>query len=275
MAAPRFHVETPLQPGPLSLPATVARHVRVLRLAAGDGITLFDGAGGEWQARLHTIERNAVVAEVETHQAIDREAARPVHIALGMPTNDRMDTLVEKATELGVASIQPLMTERSVLRLDGERAAKKAAHWQGVAIAACEQCGRNRVPQVMPIQSLTQWLSTMALGSADAADAQRWVLSTAQAPSVTARLHEAPTGALSGHAPIVALSGYAPIVALSGYSPIVALSGPEGGLSEQELALANTRGFAAVSLGPRVLRADTAPLALLALLTLNHPPTSP
>lgn len=266
MAAPRFHVETPLQPGPLSLPATVARHVRVLRLAAGDGITLFDGTGGEWQARLHTIERNAVTAEVQTHLAIDRESARPVHIALGMPTNDRMDTLVEKATELGVASIQPLMTERSVLRLDGERAAKKVAHWQGVAIAACEQCGRNRVPQVMPIQSLTHWLSTMALASAVPADAQRWVLSTAQAPSVAARLGEAQADAPSGPAPIVALSGP---------SSIVALSGPEGGLSEQELALATTRSFAAVSLGPRVLRADTAPLALLALLTLNHPPASP
>ncbi len=263
MAAPRFYVETPLQPGPLELPATVARHVRVLRLAAGDGVTLFDGTGGEWQARLHMIERHAVVAEVQTHQAIDREAARPVHIALGMPTNDRMDTLVEKATELGVASIQPLMTERSVLRLEGERAAKKVAHWQGVAIAACEQCGRNRVPQVLPLHSLSQWLSNMALGLEDSAAAQRWVLSTAQAPSVTARLGEAQAHASAGPAPFVALSG----------TPrIVALSGPEGGLSEQELALAAARGFAAVSLGPRVLRADTAPLALLALLTLTNAP---
>jgi 16S rRNA (uracil1498-N3)-methyltransferase len=260
MPVPRFHVPPALQQGLMTLPSAVARHVRVLRLAVGDGVALFDGTGGEWQASIHAVDRNTVVADLQMHLAIDREAARGVHIALGMPTNDRMDTLVEKATELGVASIQPLMTERSVLRLDGDRAAKKVAHWQGVAVAACEQCGRNRVPTVMPMQSLTAWLSALALAPTAPSDATRWVLSTAQAPTVAARLDAA--------LPKVP-SGLEPTVALSGPQPIVALSGPEGGLSEQELALATQQGFAAVSLGPRVLRADTAPLALLALLTLQ------
>jgi 16S rRNA (uracil1498-N3)-methyltransferase len=244
----------------MTLPSAVMRHVRVLRLAVGDGVTLFDGTGGEWQACIHAVDRHAVVVDLQAHRAIDREAARSVHIALGVPTNDRMDTLVEKATELGVTSIQPLMTERSVLRLDGDRAAKKVAHWQGVAVAACEQCGRNRVPTVMPMQSLTAWLSALALGPAAPSNATRWVLSTAQAPTVAARLDAAFPNTSAGMRPVVALSGT---------NSIVALSGPEGGLSEQELAMATAQGFAAVSLGPRVLRADTAPLALLALLTLQ------
>ena len=152
---PRFFCPAPLRTGDLlDLPAGAARHVQVLRLQPGDSITLFNhGPGwegvspcGEFEARVTLMGRSQVQVEIGAHQAVEREAQRAVHLAVGMPANERMDWLVEKAAELGVASIQPLMTERSVLRLAAERATKKVDHWQSVAISACEQCGGNRVP---------------------------------------------------------------------------------------------------------------------------------
>jgi 16S rRNA (uracil1498-N3)-methyltransferase len=165
-----------------------------------------------------------------------------VHIAVGMPANERMDWLVEKATELGVASIQPLITERSVLRLSGERAAKKTAHWQAVAIAACEQCGRNRVPVLHPVADLAQWLRALPASAV---------------PSVTAK------ALLSLSEDTVPL-----LQAFDRDLPVLLLVGPEGGLSPQEESSARTLGFQAVTLGPRVLRSETAPLAALAALAL-------
>jgi 16S rRNA (uracil1498-N3)-methyltransferase len=156
-----------------------------------------------------------------------------------MPANDRMDWLVEKATELGVHQIQPLITERAVLRLNGERAERKQSHWQGIAVAAAEQCGRTKVPVVMPVLTLAAWLAT---GAAGRAGHRCWVLSP--------------------------LAGVATVGNADG-RPVVALSGPEGGLSPDELTLAVAHGFAPCSLGPRVLRADTAPIALLAGLTIG------
>ncbi len=178
MAAPRFHVLGPLQRGELALPREAARHAQVLRLNAGDAVALFDGHGGEWSATILEVRRSDVVVQVQAHSTIEREASVRVHMALGVPTNDRMDALVEKATELGVATIQPLLTERSVLRLAGERAAKKTAHWQAVAIAACEQCGRNRVPTVLPMMALPLWLDGLAPRGADE---RRVLLSTTTA----------------------------------------------------------------------------------------------
>jgi 16S rRNA (uracil1498-N3)-methyltransferase len=160
---------------------------------------------------------------------------------VGMPANERMDWLVEKAAELGVASIQPLLAQRSVLKLQGERAEKKQAHWQGVAIAACEQSGRNRVPRVHPIIGLAQWLST--LGAASPASGARLLLSLAPQAQ-----------------PLRAAAGRE--------GQVLLLSGPEGGLAPPEEELALGAGFQRTSLGPRVLRADTAPLAALAALTL-------
>ncbi len=220
------------------MPAAVARHVRVLRLDRGDAVTLFDGVGGEWQAQIEQMQKDAVIVSVAAHHAIERETSIQTHLALGMPTNDRMDPLVEKATELGVASIQPLITERSVLRLTGERAAKKAAHWQAVVIAACEQCGRNRVPVIAPISTLNAWLEGLPRTSPGET---RWVLSTTQAPSTRSMTVDA--------------------------HRVLALSGPEGGLTPHEEAQAVALGFAPHSLGARTLRADTAPLALLAMLS--------
>lgn len=152
---PRLHVDSPLVAGAeLALPDAASRHVQVLRLQPGAALTLFDGRGGEWSAEVLAIGRKTVSARVGMHRDVERELATPVTLALGMPANERMDGLVEKATELGVAAIQPLVCERSVLRLAGDRADRKAAHWQAIAVAACEQSGRNRVPQVAPVRLL-------------------------------------------------------------------------------------------------------------------------
>jgi 16S rRNA (uracil1498-N3)-methyltransferase len=147
---PRFFVDLPLSAGAeLALPAGAARHVQVLRLQPGRVITLFNGQGGQWQASITHMGRSDVAVRIDTHHAVEREAPRRVHLALGMPANERMDWLVEKAGELGAASVQPLHTAHSVMRLAAERATKKQQHWQQVAVAACEQCGGNRVPACM------------------------------------------------------------------------------------------------------------------------------
>ena len=141
----RFFAGLPLATGDsLQLPDRAARHAQVLRLQPGDAVLLFNGQGGAFEATIVRMGRSEVEVRVGSHQPAEREAQRAVQIAIGMPANERMDWLVEKASELGAAGISPLMTERAVLRLKGERAEKKLAHWQGVAMAACEQCGRNR-----------------------------------------------------------------------------------------------------------------------------------
>ena len=247
---PRIHIDTPLSAGTLlALPANAARHVQVLRLQPGAPLTLFDGHAGEWSAEVVEMGRKTVTAQVLAHRAIERELATPVTLALGMPANERMDGLVEKATELGAAAVQPLVCERSVLRVAGERAERKAAHWQAIAVAACEQSGRNRVPAVGVATTFRDWLAAQAVG---AAPATRLVLSLdADARSLLDLLADAPSGLQPG----------AP-----GRPPVLVLSGPEGGLSPAELAAARAAGFRPVTLGARVLRADTAPLALLAIV---------
>ncbi len=235
---PRIHCPAPLAGGEdLSLPPGAARHVQVLRLQPGDGVTLFNGEGGEWEARIAHMGRSEVRVTVGAHHAIEREASREVHLALGMPANDRMDWLVEKATELGVASIQPLMTERSVLRVKGERADRKLLHWQAVAVAACEQCGRNRVPAIREPLPWTHWIAEAAL--------------PAKALVLSLQTQARPLSQ-----------------AAAGGAAVLLLSGPEGGLASQEESAAIERGFLPVTLGERTLRAETAPLAALAALTL-------
>ena len=248
---PRFHCPLPLTEGTeIDLPEGCARHVQVLRLQPGADITLFDGGGpllrgGEWTATVLHMGRTNVRVRVGAHQAIEREGARAIHLLAGTTAGERMDWLVEKATELGMASLTPLATERSMVRLQGERAAKKQAHWQAVAVAACEQCGRNRVPHIHPLASLAQ-----ALAPASAA-----AVATGVAP-LRLVLSLAP-----GSVPLRSvLAQAAPEAALQ------FLSGPEGGLSAQEEQQALAQGFVPVSLGPRVLRAETAPLAALAAL---------
>ena len=238
MNMPRFYCPTPLATGlALSLPAGAARHVQVLRLQPSDVITLFNGEGGEFDATVTRMGRSDVDVEVGAHHPVEREAARAVHLLAGITANERMDWLVEKATELGVASITPLVAERSVLKLKGERAEKKLAHWQGVAVVAAEQCGRNRVPTVHPAVTLAEWVKKAPPG-------ERWVLSLS-----------------AGTQPLAQVQGPAEGLRMT---PVTVLSGPEGGLSPTEEAAALAAGFAPVSLGPRVLRAETAPLAVLA-----------
>lgn len=239
---PRIFVDTPLHPGNMDLPDRAVRHVQVLRMQPGESLTLFDGQGGEWSAVI-TDMRKRVAVEVQMHRAVEREAPQRIKLAIGMPANERMDWLVEKATELGVSEIEPLATERSVLRLAGERAEKKLAHWQSVAIAACEQCGRNRVPQIQPIQGLQAYLAAIKISSANAKSFVLSLQSNAISLQQLRNLHPA-----------------------SEMNEMTFLSGPEGGLSSAEEAAAIEAGFVTLSLGPRVLRAETAPLVILSML---------
>jgi 16S rRNA (uracil1498-N3)-methyltransferase len=225
----------------LALPPGAARHVQVLRMQPGDALTLFDGSGGEYAAMVERMGRSEVTVRIDDHIAVEREAPRAVHLAIGMPANERMDWLVEKATELGVASIQPLMTAHGVLRLAGERADKKRAHWEAIAIAACEQCGRNRVPPVQEVATLADWLAALP----PAAPAEPRLLLSLR--SGTQALRRALAGSDAA-------------------APVTLLSGPEGGLSASEEDAALAAGFVPVTLGPRTLRAETAPLAGLVLL---------
>lgn len=239
----RLFVEPPLLAGTdRVLPEAATRHAQVRRVQPGDTLRLFDGLGHEAPAEVLAMGRREVTVRVGEPAAVDRELPFAVTLAVGMPGNDRMDALVEKATELGMAALQPLVCERSVLRLDGQRADRRREHWQGVAVAAAEQCGRTRVPAVAAVRGLAEWLAALPPAIAEA----RWLLcpDAAAAPAATV------------------------FAGRPGAAPVLALSGPEGGLTEAEQAAARANGFVPLSLGPRVLRADTAPLALLAALAL-------
>ena len=231
----------------IALPKAESRHVQVLRLQPGDGVVLFNGEdGAEWPAEIVRIGR----AEVELRLGTalpqpGRELPFAVTLALGIPANERMDALVEKATELGAAAIQPLICERSVVRLAGERAEARQRHWAAVAASASEQCGRVRVPTIGVPTRLGAWFRAL---DASEDTAPRWVLSlAASAQPAVEQMRQRSDGIANG---------------------LIVLSGPEGGLAPDEEASALREGFVPVSLGPRTLRADTAPLALLAWLGL-------
>ncbi len=244
----RLFVPLPLQAGgEISLPPGPARHAQVRRVQPGDVLQVFDGSGSDWPATVLAVGRSEVRVRLGAAVAVHRELPRAVTLALAMPANERMDSLVEKATELGVTGVQPLMSQRSVLRLAGERAQRKQQHWQAIAEAACEQCGRARVPQVAPVQELAAWLA--ALPKEPAGRGSHRLLLSLQPdarPLPTLLAHGAGPDAM----------------------PVLTLSGPEGGLAPEEEAAARAAGFVPVALGPRVLRADTAPLAVLAWLGL-------
>lgn len=236
MTIPRFYLPAlPPHAKRVELPPDAAHHAaKVLRLQAGDKITLFDGEGGEHPATITQINKLGVIAEIGPWQ--DRECESPLHVTLAqaISSGDKMDYTLQKAVELGISHIQPLSSERSVVRLSGERAEKRVRHWQQVVISACEQSGRNRVPEVAPILSLADWLGTLS------GDGIRLTL----APDATATLRELPPPC----------------------APLTLLIGPEGGLSGSEIRAAASRGFTAVRLGPRVLRTETAALAALAAM---------
>ncbi|BAN24090.1 ribosomal RNA small subunit methyltransferase E [Caballeronia insecticola] len=222
----------------LPLPDDVVRHVHVLRLQTGDAITLFDGAGGEYHGTLVDIARRAATARIDEHS--DREAEPPyrVTVAQGVAGGDKMDWLIEKAVELGVAGIVPITAERGVVRLAGERALRRQAHWQALTRAACEQCGRNRVPEIAPPRDLDAWLADLP-----DVDGELRLLLSPRADMTFATL---PADPPSG--------------------PVTLLIGPEAGFSPAEEEAIVAAGFSALGLGPRVLRTETAGVAVLAAL---------
>lgn len=233
---PRFFCPFPLNPGAtVELAATAAHHaLKVLRVGAGDTAILFDGRGGQWSATLNPAGKT-LRATLDEFDDIDREPPLALTLVQALAAADKMDLVVQKAVELGVSHIQPVAAKRSVIRLSGERAERRVEHWRNIAIAACEQSGRNRVPEVSPILDLPQYL-----GVAAQENALRFVCTPGTA------------GALRGIA--------APAV------PVALLVGPEGGFEENELLAARAAGFQPIGLGPRVLRTETAGLAAVAAM---------
>ncbi|HWA37615.1 MAG TPA: 16S rRNA (uracil(1498)-N(3))-methyltransferase [Burkholderiales bacterium] len=233
--APRFYVEDRLRSGvSLALAEDAGHHAaNVLRVRAGDPITLFDGSGGEYDARVTAIQKKKVTVDVLEHSPVERES--PLHIVLvqGVSSGERMEFTIRKAVELGVAEIRPVLTASSVSRPKGERAASRQAHWQRVAISACEQCGRNRLPPVREI------------GPVPGGPFEEGVLKLLLSPSAPLPLSKA----------------------LKKEQRIVVAAGPEAGFDEREEAAFLDAGFLPVTLGPRVLRTETAALAALAALS--------
>ncbi|MGH8217743.1 MAG: 16S rRNA (uracil(1498)-N(3))-methyltransferase [Steroidobacteraceae bacterium] len=238
MRTSRVYVAEPLSAQTLvEVGGPAANHIaRVLRLQAGAAITAFDGRGGEYQARIDAIRKDRVLVSVGAHRAIERESPLAATLAQGISRGERMDFVVQKATELGVQRIVPLITERTVVRLDAKQAQAKVRHWRAIVVAACEQCGRNILPQVSQPQGLEALLAERE------EPLQRLVLS----PSGEQRVRE-----------------------LAFRGPVLVLIGPEGGLSDTELEMAVRAGFQAVRLGPRILRTETAAVAALAALQLE------
>jgi 16S rRNA (uracil1498-N3)-methyltransferase len=236
MRLTRCYVPAPLSVGDTRrLPEDASTHVaRVLRSRAGQLLTLFDGRGGEYEATILDIDRLGVRVQIDAHRAIERESPLTVTLLQALARGERMDLIVQKATELGVAAIVAWGGERSVVRLDAHGLAKRCEHWRAIAISACEQCGRNRVPAIDAVADLTS-----ACTWADAASV-RLLLSPQADRTLTSLVQQA--------------------------SSISLLIGPEGGFSHDELALGKHYGFQGCRLGPRVLRAETAPLAALAAM---------
>lgn len=228
-----FPAEIPVH-GVVVLPAASAHHlIHVLRVRAGETVVMFDGRGSEYDAVVQRIDKSGVTLQVGESRAVDRESALEVTLAQGISSGERMDYTVQKAVELGVTEIQPLATERSVVRLDSARATKRVAHWQAIVAAACEQCGRNVVPAVLPVAALSTWLAASA-------DGVRLTL----APGAQMKLADLEKPG----------------------SRVMLLVGPEGGLSPRERSDAEAAGFRSVNLGPRILRTETAALAALAAM---------
>ena len=233
----RLHVEEELRPGTrLVLPEEAAHHAtRVLRLGAGDALMLFDGRGGEYEARIVALERGRASVAVEAHQARERESPLAVTLMQGISSGEKMDFTIQKAVELGVAVIQPVLTGKSRVRLTEHRRVAKLAHWRRVVTAACEQCGRNRIPAVREPRELGVCLEDLESGP----------------PRVLL--------AADGNETLAQAAG-------AGTRAIVLAAGPEAGFSAAEEALLVRAGFVRVRLGPRVLRTETAALAALAAL---------
>jgi len=225
-----------LEPGP-------SQHLsRVLRMQVGDSLILFNGNGGQYPAAIAAIERKSVIAATGEFQAVERESGLRLQLGIAISRGEKMDWVVQKATELGASVIAPLVTERSEVRLGGERGEKKLRHWQHIGSSACEQCGRNRLPLILPPQLLEQWVEGVVA-------------------DIRLVLHHTALNTDPGS---------------STPASVALLVGPEGGLSPAEVSAAEAVGFSSLRLGPRVLRTETAPLAAIAILQarwgdMGHP----
>jgi len=237
MRLTRVHVTEDLRAGKrIAVEGAAANHItRVLRLRAGEPLTLFNGNGAEYAATILELHRDAVVVEVGQEQAVSRESALQLTLAQGISRGERMDWILQKATELGGSRIVPLFTERSVVRLDAKQSERKLQHWRAIAIAACEQCGRNSVPEIAQPTGLFKFVGNGVQ------------------PHVT-RLLLSPVSDVSIDEVGVSATG------------VTVLIGPEGGLTENEQAVALRSGFTSVRMGPRVLRTETAAIAALTIL---------
>jgi 16S rRNA (uracil1498-N3)-methyltransferase len=238
MRLTRIHVPDPLAAGTeVILPAQAGEHLtRVLRLEPGAALVLFNGAGGEYSAKLGATAGKKTRVQVLEHTAVERESPLDVTLMQGVARGERMDLIVQKATELGVTRIVPVLAERSVVKLDPKQKTRKLEHWQAVAVSACEQCGRNRIPGIHEPATLGDAIAALANGSG------RWLLAADAVTSLAAAAGD------------------------NGGRPIVLLIGPEGGLAENERLFAQANGFLACRMGPRVMRTETAGLAALATL---------
>ncbi len=245
MRVTRVYVETALMPGSaVQLPPETASHLtRVLRARSGDSLILFNGNGREFEGAIETVRGSRVSALVGESREVDRESPLNITLVQCVPRGDRMDFIVQKATELGVARIVPALSQRSVVRLDKEQAGSKAGHWRGVSVSACEQCGRNRLPAIEPAQPLLNYL-----GDLTASGGPRWVFEPESAPI---------TGAGAQ-----AFDGAPETAILNAHIAI----GPEGGFAPDELEAFRIAGFSKVALGPRVLRTETAAIAAVVWL---------
>jgi 16S rRNA (uracil1498-N3)-methyltransferase len=242
MRIPRLYVDSRLAPGEdASLPAQAAAHaVRVLRLQPGDAVTLFNGDGNEYPARLLAANAREATVHIESCTPAATESPLRITLAQALARGEKMDWIVQKAVELGVAAVVPLATERSEVKLDDRRASKRLEHWRAVAIAACEQSGRAVVPSIDAPQPIERWLATLDR----AGDETRLVLHPGEARSARA-LQPVPR-------------------------TLTLAAGPEGGFGERDLARLHDAGFTALSLGPRILRTETAGLAAIAALQVLH-----
>ncbi|HGO8953133.1 TPA: 16S rRNA (uracil(1498)-N(3))-methyltransferase [Neisseria meningitidis] len=232
---PRFHLPENLSVGQtVALPDNIVRHLNVLRVRPNENITLFDGKGKAHAAQLTVLEKRRAEAEILHEDTTDNESPLNITLIQSISSGDRMDFTLQKSVELGVTAIQPVISERCIVRLDGERAAKRLARWQEIVISACEQSGRNTVPPVLPIIGYREALDKMP------SESTKLIMSINRARKL-GDIRQ-PSGA------------------------IVFMVGPEGGWTEQEEQQAFDAGFQAVTLGKRILRTETAPLAALAAM---------
>lgn len=241
MRTTRIHIDQPLDLGvDVALPPQAAEHVaRVLRMNPGDAVTVFNGDGHDYAATLIAVGKRDVTLRIDSRERVANESPLMLTLAQGVARGEKMDLIVQKATELGVARIVPVFTERSEVKLDPSRAEKRLIHWRAVAASACEQSGRVRVPEVTPTQSLQAWIDNL-----EDDGTQRLAL----LPEGTLRPRELTFGKTGG----------------------LLVVGPEGGLGDRDVATLKEAGFHGLRLGPRILRTETAGLAALAALQALH-----